>query len=108
GKPVQSGAVPATVSGEPLFTTKRPGNDPQSQETCLRCRPRPAGTSLRRVASSELCAPAAPPWRHVRRQWRNNMNSLLLLLAAASAPADAEQDIVITASRLPIEKAEAP
>lgn len=36
------------------------------------------------------------------------MNSLFLLLAAASTPGDADQEIVVTASRLPVEKAEAP
>src|SRR5688572_24279712 len=107
GSRCETGAVPATVSGEPLPSNWGIGQRPASQETCLRRRPRPAGTSQRCVAlrgprprgtSEATC--------RVVKGGRNMHPILLSVLAAAQAvpePAeDPDEDIVVTAAREPV------
>ena len=71
--------------------------EPASQETCLRRRPHPAGTSLRCVAPRGRQARAAPPRRHSCRFRRTDMT--IYLASALRRRPPAIRTIVVTASR---------
>ena len=69
---------------------------PASQETCLRRRPRPAGTSLRCVAPRGPTACAVPPRRHVNVSFQEDRHELIST-SRSQHRAQADPEIVVTA-----------
>ena len=95
GSRCETGAVPATVSGGPLPWNGGIGQRPASQETCLRRRPRPAGTSQRCVALRGL-APRGTSEATPVVAFRRKPCPIDLLFATATL---ATPNILVTGSR---------